>query len=104
MPSGECSPLKSPRQGCADCLSTACPEEAEACKDSDCSCGNSGDSLGEMNCLLACPTLTPRIEDVDNCGRGCGFSRLGMADPRTKALFDCLVNPPAGPPLCEACF
>jgi hypothetical protein len=40
----------------------------------------------------------------DACASGCGFARLGDGDPTSKALFDCLMNPPMGPPACEACL
>lgn len=44
------------------------------------------------------------LSAADVCATQCGFGSLNSADPATHELFDCLVNPPKGPPLCPDCF
>lgn len=57
-----------------------------------------------MNCMLACMSLSPMVAAADACASQCGFGNLGKSDPTTHDLFDCLVNPPMGPPRCPECF
>jgi hypothetical protein len=101
----ECAELTSPRAGCAACLAKECPTEVAGCKDTACLCGDAGDSTGEFNCLLACPTVKPEMDKVDACAQQCGFGKLGQSAPATHALFDCAVDAPnGGPPVCPVCF
>jgi len=99
--SGACGMLESPRSNCADCLHHECGAELLACADTDCLCGGFGAYRGQINCLLACPTISP--ERTQECAQSCGFAGLEAADPTTQALFRCLIAPP-GPPACRACF
>jgi hypothetical protein len=81
-----------------------CGAEAEDCAGTSCTCGDWHGSKGQISCLLACPTIDPQIDAVNRCAMDCGFRDLMGAHPTTRALFDCLVNPPMGPPNCPECF
>jgi hypothetical protein len=100
----DCAPLSSTRPGCTECLSAMCADEVAHCAGNDCTCGDWNGSLGQFNCLLACPTFGGMKTQVEGCAAECGFQDLMHMEPNAHALFDCLVNPPAGPPLCESCF
>lgn len=99
---GECAPISSPRPGCTECLQRECGKEISDCAGTDCACGAHGDQRGQVNCLLACPTLGAKLPDA--CAQDCGFGSLRDADPRTVALWECLVVPPSGPPACKECI
>jgi hypothetical protein len=103
---GSCASLSSPVQSCTDCIPQQCSTEASACQapGSACSCGNYGGYQGQMNCLLACTTLSPMMTAANVCAAQCGFGSIGSSDPATHQLFDCLVKPPMGPPRCPDCF
>lgn len=103
-PGDSCAPISSPKQSCTDCISRECPTEATACEGNACTCGDYRGQLGQMNCLLGCSTLSPKMSAADACARECGFGSLGNSDRTTHQLFDCLVNPPSGPPVCPDCF
>lgn len=81
-----------------------CGPAFEACADTPCSCDDFGDTKGQINCLLACPTITPAKEDVDDCAAKCGFGSLMQSHPTLGKLMECLVNAPGGPPNCPECF
>lgn len=101
----DCAELESPKDGCAACLAKECAAEVEACEGTACLCGQWGDATGQINCLLACPTVKPEMEKVDVCAQQCDFANLGQSDPATHALFDCAVDAPnMGPPVCPVCF
>jgi hypothetical protein len=99
-----CAPISSPKQTCTDCIPQQCPTQASACEGNACTCGEYGGYQGQMNCLLACATLSPMMSAANTCASQCGFGSLGNSDPAAHQLFDCLVNPPKGPPLCPDCF
>jgi hypothetical protein len=101
---GDCAPIASPRANCVDCLAQECAAEAAACESTNCTCKKWNGVTGQMSCLLACTSLSPKMSDADACAKSCGFGNLGQADDRTHKLFDCLVNPPMGPPVCPECF
>lgn len=101
---GNCAPLASPNDSCTQCMPEQCAAAAAACVGSACSCGDNAGYQGQMNCLLACATLSPMMSAADVCAKQCGFGTLGGSHMTTHALFDCLVNPPKGPPLCPQCF
>lgn len=101
---GACAPLSSPKQACTECIPQQCPGEADACEGKPCSCGDFRGYQGQMNCLLACTTLSPMINAADACASQCGFGSLSNSDATTHQLFDCLVKPPNGPPRCPDCF
>lgn len=101
---GSCASISSPKPSCTDCIPEKCPTQASACEGNACTCGDYGGYQGQMNCLLACPTLSPMMTAANKCASDCGFGSLGSSDPATLQLFDCLVNPPKGPPLCPECF
>jgi len=98
----DCAPITSPRAGCVSCLKTNCATELDACANNDCACGSWGQYSGQMSCILACISDDPM--NPDGCAAGCGIGKLGDADPATKALFDCEMNPPSGPPACGQCL
>jgi hypothetical protein len=104
MGSPDCAPVSAPRSECTECVQTECADELAACAGNECTCGMWGGVKGQISCMLACPGLTPMMSSANSCAAACGFDSLGGADPRTHALFDCLVNPPSGPPACPACF
>lgn len=99
-----CAELSAPKAGCTTCIPMMCATQAKACEGTTCTCGNYGGYQGQMNCLLACPTLSPMMEAATDCASKCGFANLGPPDSPLHQLFDCLVNPPNGPPLCGECF
>ena len=99
-----CAPLASPNDSCTQCMPEQCAATVAACTGSACTCGDYGGYKGQMNCLLACATLSPMMPAADVCAKQCGFGTLGASHMTTHALFDCLVNPPKGPPLCPQCF
>jgi hypothetical protein len=99
-----CAPLSSPNASCTQCMPQQCAVTAAACAGTACTCGDYGGHKGQMNCLLACATLSPMMSAADVCAQQCGFGTLGGSDVTTHSLFDCLVNPPKGPPLCPQCF
>jgi hypothetical protein len=101
-----CAPVSSPRPSCTECIPQQCPTQAQACEGegSACTCGRYGDYQGQMNCLLACATLSPMMSAANTCANQCGFGSLGNSNPAVLQLFNCLVNPPMGPPLCPDCF
>jgi hypothetical protein len=99
-----CAELTSPRSGCVECLAAECAAEVAACEGTACLCNEWGDATGQMNCMLACPTLEPAMAKANACAEQCGFQGLGQSDPGTHALFDCAVNAPGGPPNCPSCF
>lgn len=103
---GPCAPISSPKQSCTDCIPTQCPTQVSACQGEGnaCTCGNYGGYQGQINCLLACPTLSPMMNAASACASQCGFGSLANSDPAAHQLFDCLVNPPKGPPVCPECF
>ena len=101
---GSCAPLSAPKQSCTTCIPQKCPIQAIACEGNACTCGDYGGYQGQMNCLLACATLSPMMSAANSCASQCGFGSIGSSDPATHQLFDCLVNPPMGPPLCPDCF
>jgi hypothetical protein len=101
---GACAPLESPKQSCTECIPRECPAEASACEGNACTCGDFRGYPGQMNCLLACTTLSPMLNAADVCATQCGFGSLSRSDPATHQLFDCLVRPPNGPPRCPDCF
>jgi hypothetical protein len=102
--SNNCALLTSPNASCTECIPQQCAVAAAACSGTACTCGNYGGYKGQMNCLLACATLSPMMSAADVCAQQCGFGTLGASDMTTHSLFDCLVNPPKGPPLCPPCF
>lgn len=85
-------------------MATACGSALAACSDTACACGDFGDTLGQINCLLACPSIEPEMTALNACAQGCGFSGLMQADRSTVDLWECLVVPPMGPPACPECF
>jgi hypothetical protein len=103
--SGNCATLSSPKTACTTCIPMKCASQAQACEsDGTCGCGDYAGYRGQMNCLLACPTLSPMMEAAADCAKKCGFDNLGPLESPLHQLFDCLVNPPMGPPLCPECF
>jgi hypothetical protein len=102
--SGNCAALSAPKPACTTCIPAQCAAEAKACEGTTCTCGDYGGYNGQMNCLLACPTLSPMMAAAADCASKCGFDNLGPPDSPLHQLFDCLVNPPMGPPLCPDCF
>jgi hypothetical protein len=102
--SGNCAALSAPKQACTTCIPAECAAQAKACEGTACSCGDYGSYKGQMNCLLACPTLSPMMSAATDCASKCGFDNLGPLDSPLHQLFDCLVNPPMGPPVCPECF
>jgi hypothetical protein len=101
---GSCAPIASPTPSCTECIPQQCPTEASACEGNACTCGDYGGYQGQINCMLACATLSPMITAANACASQCGFGSLGGSDLAAHALFDCLVNPPKGPPACPDCF
>lgn len=103
---GPCAPISSPKQSCTDCIPQQCPTQVSGCQGEGnaCTCGDYGGYQGQINCLLACQTLSPMMTAASACASECGFGSLGNSAPATHQLFDCLVNPPKGPPLCPECF
>lgn len=97
----ECAKVTSPLGGCMACLQDKCGSELAACADNDCACGKSGDSTGQMSCMLACIATGAKPE---SCTADCGFAGIPDAHPATRALIDCLMVPPSGPPSCEPCL
>src|SRR5215217_1631625 len=97
----ECAPVQSPRAGCSECLEEKCAPEVAACDDTDCTCRRFGAELGQINCLLACPDIRPGTDD--SCARECGFDAIRDAEPGTRALWECMLNVPGGPPACMKC-
>lgn len=101
---GSCAPISSPNPSCTDCIPQKCPTQASACEGNACTCGDYNGYQGQMNCWLACETLSPMVTAANACANQCGFGSLAGSDPAAHQLFDCLVNPPKGPPLCPECF
>jgi hypothetical protein len=101
-PSGECAVVESDQPDCADCLARECAQEVEACAGTDCLCGDYLGSTGQINCILACPNLSAKLDSVNACAQQCGFEDLRHMEPHAHDLWDCLVNPP-GPPVCPSC-
>jgi hypothetical protein len=101
-----CAPITSPRPSCTECIPQQCATEARACagEGNACTCGSYGNYQGQVNCLLACATLSPMMTAANTCASQCGFGSIGNSDPAMHQLFDCLVNPPMGPPRCPDCF
>jgi len=103
QPSGDCAPLESARPDCADCLARECASELAECEGTACLCGDFQGSKGQINCILACPTISAKLESVNACAKQCGFEDLMHMEQHAHDLWDCLVNPP-GPPVCPSCF
>jgi hypothetical protein len=101
---GSCAPISGPKPSCTTCIPQKCATQAVACEGTACTCGDYGDYQGQINCLLACATLSPKLNAVDACASECGFGSLMGSDLATHQLFDCLVHPPSGPPECPDCF
>jgi hypothetical protein len=101
---GSCAPISSPKPSCTTCIPQKCATQAVACEGTACTCGDYGGYQGQINCLLACATLSPMLSAADTCANECGFGSLMGSDLTTHQLFDCLVNPPKGPPACGDCF
>jgi hypothetical protein len=100
----DCAALSSTQGDCAACLTMKCSSEVKACATTPCSCKPYGGYTGQMNCLLACLPSGASPQQADACANNCGFQDLMHADQTTHALFDCLVNPPQGPPSCPQCL
>jgi hypothetical protein len=73
------------------------------CDDSECTCGDWNGSIGQFNCLLDCPNFPGMKSQVDQCAATCGFQDIMHMAQQTRALFDCLVQPPSGPLACDQC-
>lgn len=101
---GACAPISSPTQSCTECIPQQCPTQASACEATACTCGDYNGYQGQINCMLACATLSPKITAANACASQCGFGSLGNSDRAAHDLFDCLVHPPSGPPVCPDCF
>ena len=61
----DCAPLASPNDSCTQCMPEQCAATAAACTGSACTCGDYGGYKGQMNCLLACATLSPMMSAAD---------------------------------------
>lgn len=98
-----CAAISSDRPGCVECLAQKCAPQMAACSGNACTCDDWNGSVGQFNCLLDCPTFPGMKTQVDECSATCGFQDIMHMAAQTRALFDCLVQPPSGPLACDAC-